>query len=138
MRELSVYIDYEFLTVDWTIKGFEMFRLVDYFSESELFPKCMHRIRLKEEYIWNSQKEKADLSDDYLRDTLEINCADEPWDSPSITNEFLEALFDRYDKYCIGEALVENYKADSVMPQFVPERLHPMFQNCIRLYKENK
>lgn len=137
VRDKSIYVDYEFLTVDWTADEFEMFKMVDDWLPSQQFPKFIHRIRMKEEYSWSTPEEMCQLTQEYLRETLDIEYSDEPWDSPDISDEFLNSFIDGYDRYCLGEALVENEGADGVLPDYVPPRLRPIFEDCVRRYKQS-
>lgn len=134
----SINVEYEFLTVDPYLENYQMFEMCEEGIEGYKFPKFINKIKLKEKYTWGDAGKLSELTSDYLRENIDVEYEDVPWDSQDLTNDFLGYVVDYYDRDSIGRALVEIYKADVQMPDFVPERLKPLFSQCVKAYLGSK
>jgi len=136
VEEVSIYVDYEFLVIDSTQKDFELFKRLDGAYASQQFPKELCKVRLKETYTWESQEDKETLSENYLRDTLDVDVNNVSWDDEEVTDAVVGKATCWYDEPAFGEALVKAYGADKQMPEFIPKKLIPYFESCIKSYLE--
>lgn len=134
VEERSIYVDYDFLVIDSAQKDFELFKRLDGAYASQQFPKELCKVRLKETYTWESQGDKEILDENYLRDTLDVDVNGVSWDDEEVTDAVVEMATCWYDESAFGEALVKKYGADKQMPDFIPRKLIPYFESCIKSY----
>jgi len=136
VEEVSIYVDYEFLVIDSAQKDFELFKRLDGAYASQQFPRELCKVRLKETYTWQSPVDKEALDENYLRDTLDVDVNSVSWDDEEVTDAVVEMATCWYDESAFGEALVKTYGADKQMPDFIPKKLTPYFESCIKSYLE--
>ena len=134
VEEKSIYVDYDFLVIDSAQKDFELFKRLDGAYASQQFPKELCKVRLKETYTWESQGDKETLDENYLRDTLDVDVNGVSWDDEEVTDAVVEMATCWYDESAFGEALVKTYGADKQIPDFIPRKLIPYFESCIKSY----
>lgn len=132
----SIEVDYEFLTVEPFDNRESMFTHKEQLENGHRFPKSFEKIRLHEKYVWESPAELCALSENYEMDCIDVDVVQIDWDNPNITDDMILDQIERYDADSIGCVLVEEYKANEKMPEFVPERLIPFFLNCISDYQK--
>ena len=134
VEEKLIYVDYDFLVIDSAQKDFELFKRLDGAYASQQFPKELYKVRLKETYTWESQGDKETLDENYLRDTLDVDVNGVSWDDEEVTDAVVEMATCWYDESAFGEALVKTYGADKQIPDFIPKKLIPYFEGCIKSY----
>jgi len=95
------------------------------------FPAYVQRVTITEKFTWPTADDLLNLSRNLVeQDMLENDTEIFEWGAPEI-EPLIEDYLSQMDKKAMKVMLIEKYGADKVMPDVIPECLHPIFQGII-------
>jgi len=99
------------------------------------FPKQVQIVTIEEEYTWENSAACDELTDHISEDTLSVDVEYLDWDDPELTDEVIAELLSSNDEYAIADTLINLHNAKIKMPDFVPARLKPHFEQMIKEFE---
>lgn len=137
-KDESVRVTLKFVA-DESKKGNDSESLVMFRYDPEnydgYFPNQVQIVTLEEEYTWENSAACDDLTDHISEDTLSVDIDYVDWDDPKLTDEVVIDLLNNHDRFAIADTLINLHNAKNVMPDFVPTRLRPHFEQMIKEFK---
>jgi hypothetical protein len=105
---------------------------IDWCQEYDVyFPAYIQRVSITEKFTWPTANDLLNLSRNLVeQDMLENDTEIFDWGAPEIEPR-IEDYLSQMDKEAMKAMLIENYCADKVMPDVIPECLRPIFQGII-------
>jgi hypothetical protein len=99
------------------------------------FPKYLQIVTLDETYTFENSEDCDALAEPTCENTGVIDVEYVDWDDPKLTDEVVAELLSRNDEYAIAETLINLHNAKIKMPDFVPARLKPYFEQMIKEFE---
>jgi hypothetical protein len=104
-------------------------------SYDGFFPNQVQIVTLEEKYSWENTAGCDALTAHINEETLDIDVDYVDWDDPILTDEVVIHLLNNNDQFAIADTLINLHNAKIKMPDFVPARLKPHFEQMIKEFE---